>query len=130
MINIMPTKQDPPSIDFEADLNELTASSAYVIDFFKVSDPLPHGHGKHIENFEVEQMVRRPAIRRRLSTGPIGRIEESLYWLISATVLMSMLFMIFELSDARKRRLQRTGTEQVDVTSLPSRSTVQSVVSK
>ena len=54
----MPTNQEPQSIDFEADLNELqAASSAYVIDFFKVSDPLSHGHEKPIENFEVEQAV-------------------------------------------------------------------------
>jgi hypothetical protein len=131
IINIMPTNQEPQSIDFEADLNELqAASSAYVIDFFKVSDPLSHGHEKPIENFEVEQVVRRPATRRRRSTGPIGRIEESFYWLISATVLMSMLFMIFELSDARKRRVERTGTEQLDVTGVRSHGSVQSAISE
>ncbi len=64
-----------------------TASLACVIDFFEARDRLSAEFAETGKCFEMKRKVRKVAARRIPSVERIDRLEESLYWLLSAATL-------------------------------------------
>jgi len=64
-----------------------TASLACVIDFFEARDRLSAEFAETRKGFDIKRKVRKVGVHRILSVGRIDRLEESLYWLLSAATL-------------------------------------------
>jgi hypothetical protein len=84
-----------PRIDEAVTLSPVTrASSVSMIDFFEACDRLPAGFGESSKEFEINRLGGRIAARQLPSIGRMDRLEESLYWFLSAATLSYLLFEI------------------------------------
>jgi hypothetical protein len=101
------------SINHRADVNEPpAASSRCVIDFATGRDRLLPEIEESTTQFEIEQELRKVAAQRKSSAELFDRVEDWLYWLISAAALVSLLFGILCLSDFTMPRTQSIGIKQ------------------
>ena len=84
-----------PAIDEATIFLEATGSpSACVINFFEARDRLPAGLEESSGQFETHWKAGRVAVRRIPSVQRVDLIEESFYWLLSATALAYFLLWI------------------------------------
>ena len=90
-----PAPRSAPGIDEAATLSTvIRASSASVIDFFEARDRLSAGFEASSEEFEIKRKAGNVAARRIPSVGRFDRLEESLYWLLSAATLIYLVLEI------------------------------------
>ena len=81
------------SVEHQPNLNEvLPNSAAYVIDFFEARDRLPAGFEGRSKAFEINRKSGKVVVSRYPSIGRMNRLEESLYWFLSAATLIYLLF--------------------------------------
>jgi hypothetical protein len=84
-----PAARPAPGIDDATTPSKvIRAPSACVIDFFEPRDRLPAGFEESSNGFEIKRMASKVTNRRISSIGRIDRIEESLYWLLSAATIV------------------------------------------
>jgi len=90
-----PAPRSAPSIDEAATLSTvIRASSASVIDFFEARDRLSAGFEASGEEFEIKRKAGNVGARRIPSVGHFDRLEESIYWLLSAATLIYLVLEI------------------------------------
>ncbi len=83
-----PAPRSAPGIDEAATLlTVIRAPSACAIDFFEARNSLTTGFEEGSKEFE-KRKASKVAARRTPSLGRIDRLEESLYWLLSAATLV------------------------------------------
>ena len=86
------TSKDVPSVDHHPNLNEVPpSSSARDIDIFKARDRLSERFQETSKEIEIKRKIRNVAARRMPPVRQIDRLEESLYWLLSAATLVYLL---------------------------------------
>jgi hypothetical protein len=73
------------------------ATSANVIDFFDAREWLSAGLKESREECQTSQKTGRSATRQTLSVWQGDRLEESLYWLLSATTVAYLILAIIGL---------------------------------
>jgi hypothetical protein len=97
--NATPSGSPPaPSIDEAATLLTGTrASSACVIDFFEACAELPVGLEESSKVLEINRKAGKVAACRLYSIERVDRLEESIYWLLSAIALIYLLLAIIGL---------------------------------
>jgi hypothetical protein len=87
-----PAARSAPGIDEAAALSTvIRAPSVCVIDFFEAHHRLPAGFEVSSKELEIKRKAGNVAARRIPSIGRIDRLEESLYWLLSAATLIYLL---------------------------------------
>ena len=90
-----PAPLSAPGIDEAAVLSTVSrAPSACVIDFFEARDRLSAGFEASSEEFEIKRKTGNVAARRISLVGRFDRLEESLYWLLSAATLIYLVLEI------------------------------------
>jgi len=90
-----PAARSAPGIDQAAALlTVIRAPSACVIDFFEARNRLLAGFEASSEAFEIKRTTGNVAARRIPSVGRFDRLEESLYWLLSAAMLIYLVLEI------------------------------------
>jgi hypothetical protein len=90
-----PAPRSAPGIDEAAALSTvIRAPSACVVDFFEARNRLPAGFEASSEEFEIKRKAGNFAARRIPSVGRFDRLEESLYWLLSAATLIYLVLEI------------------------------------
>jgi hypothetical protein len=81
-----------PRIDEVTTPSKVTlAPSMCVIDFFEAGKRLPAGFKECGKKVEIDRKASKVAARRPLSSRRVDRLEESLYWLLSAAALVYLL---------------------------------------
>ncbi len=65
--------------------------SACVIDFFDGRDRLPARFEDSSKEFEINRRANKVVAHRPPSVEPVDRLEESVYWLLSAATLVYLL---------------------------------------
>jgi hypothetical protein len=92
-LQAVPAARSAPGIDEAATLSTvIRAPSACVINFFEARDRLLAGFEVSSQEFEIKPKAGNVAARRIPSIGRIDRLEESLYWLLSAATLVYLIF--------------------------------------
>ena len=92
------TSKAVPSVDHHPNLNEgPPTSSVCDIDFFKARDRLSARFEETSKEFEIKWKIRKVAACRMPSVRQIDRLEESLYWLLSAATLVYLVLWIIGL---------------------------------
>jgi hypothetical protein len=82
-------------IDEATTLLEVTRSpSECVIDFFEARDRLTTGLEESNKSFEINRKAGKVAIHRLPSIERVDRFEESVYWVLSAAMLVYLLFAV------------------------------------
>ena len=82
-----------PRIDETKTILSLTRTqSASVIDFFEARDRLLAGFEGRRKAFEINRKAGKVVASRHPSIGRMDRLEESLYWFLSAATLIYLLF--------------------------------------
>jgi hypothetical protein len=90
-----PAPRSAPGIDEAAALSTvIRAPSTCVIDFFEARDRLSAGFESTSEEFEIKRKAGKVAARRIPSVGRFDRLEESLYWLLSAATLIYLVLAV------------------------------------
>jgi hypothetical protein len=90
-----PAPRSAPGIDEAAALSTvIRAPSECVIDFFEARNRLSAGFEASSEEFEIKRKAGNVAARRIPSVGRFDRLEESLYWLLSAATLIYLVLEI------------------------------------
>jgi hypothetical protein len=90
-----PAARSAPGIDEAAALSTvIRAPSVCVIDFFEAHHRLPAGFEVSSKELEMKRKAGNVAARRIPSIGRIDRLEESLYWLLSAPTLVYLILAI------------------------------------
>lgn len=90
-----PDPRSAPGVDEAAALSTVSrAPSACVIDFLEARDRLSAGFEASREEFEINRKAGNVAARRIPSVGRFDRLEESLYWLLSAATLIYLVLEI------------------------------------
>jgi hypothetical protein len=80
-------------IDEAATLLEVTRTpAAGVIDFFEARDRLTTGLEESNQSFEINRKAGKVAIHRLPSIERVDRFEESVYWVLSAAMLVYLFF--------------------------------------
>jgi hypothetical protein len=84
-----------PLFDGAEPISSLTRTQTEcVIDFFEAGNRLPAGLEASSEEFGLNRKASKILARQLPSLGRIDRLEESLYWFISAATLIYLLFEI------------------------------------
>jgi hypothetical protein len=84
-----------PRIDGATTLSNVTcAPSVCVIDFFDARDRLRAGFEESSKEFEINRKASKVAAHRLPSAERVDRVEELLYWLLSAATLVYLLLCI------------------------------------
>jgi hypothetical protein len=93
-LQVAPGAPPAPRIDEATTALEVThAPSACALGFFEALDRLPPGFEEGSIEFEINK-ARKVAAHRLHSAQRVNRLEESLYWLLSAATLVYLLFRI------------------------------------
>jgi hypothetical protein len=93
-----PTNQSAVCVSGAATLSNLPGPiSANVIDFFDGRQRLSAGFKESRKEFETSRKTGRPATRKILSVWEGNRLEESVYWLLSATTVAYLILAIIGL---------------------------------
>ena len=87
-----PGARSAPGIDEAATLLTVIRPSAHVINFLEARDRLMAGFEVSSKEFAIKRKAGNVAARRIPSIGRIDRLEESLYWLLSAATLVYLIF--------------------------------------
>jgi hypothetical protein len=76
-------------------LSEATSPpSLCVIDFFEARDRLKLGLDERAQNLRTKGKAQKPALHRIPSIKRVDRFEESIYWVLSAVMLVYLLLEI------------------------------------
>ena len=84
----------PRGFDEAAALSTVIRAPSCVIDFFEARDRLSAGFESSSEEFEIKRKAGNVAARQIPSVGRFDRLEESLYWLLSAATLIYLVLAV------------------------------------